>query len=363
MEKQKRDSGIECLRLLAVWGIAIIHTFGPYYDTATGTNLVFGVAANSIFNAGVTVFEIISGYFGIKTSSSKLHHFWWVTTFCSLFALVISCIEGYAVGPMSLLRALFPIPTRMYWFATCYFVLMIFAPTINKLTEELSTMSFLKILSVLVCLFYLMPTVFGDGVMNDSGKGLANMIVAYCVGRFLRKVNVKISRGWFFLFLAIAIIINLVPNFVLSFMKPIGIYAPFARDCSITILILSIALFLLFNGFHFQSSVINRIAKHSLAMYLVGGASRGILNFFVDITAYETTWAFGIVIMIYCIGSMLICLLIDIIRGWIFDPIEASAFRVFSRISVNIRGHIIKKLDKMNKRFGFKETETGVRDL
>lgn len=68
-------------------------------------------------------------------------------------------------------------------------------------------------------------------------------------------------------------------------------------------------------------------------------------------------------IMIYCIGSMLICLLIDIIRGWIFDPIEASAFQVFSRISVNIRGHIIKKLDKMNKRFGFEETKTGGHDL
>ena len=77
----------------------------------------------------------------------------------------------------------------------------------------------------------------------------------------------------------ILIIINLVPNFVLSFMKQIGIYAPFARDCSITILMLSIALFLLFNGFHFQSSVINRTAKHSLAMYLVGGVQR-YLEFF-----------------------------------------------------------------------------------
>lgn len=83
----------------------------------------------------------------------------------------------------------------------------------------------------------------------------------------------------------------------------------------------------------------------------------------MDITPYETTWAFGIVIIIYCIGSMLICLLIDTIRGWIFDPIEASVFQVFSRISINIRGRITMKLDEVDKRFRFKETKTGVRDI
>ena len=67
-----RNSSIEMLRLFAIFGIVIMHVNGPLLSDAFGINSIWIQIENSIFNCGVSVFVLISGYFGIRRSSFKI---------------------------------------------------------------------------------------------------------------------------------------------------------------------------------------------------------------------------------------------------------------------------------------------------
>lgn len=69
---ETRNSSIEALRLLAIFGIVVMHVNGPLLSTAFGMNSIWVQIENSIFNCGVSVFILISGYFGIKRTSRKI---------------------------------------------------------------------------------------------------------------------------------------------------------------------------------------------------------------------------------------------------------------------------------------------------
>ena len=67
-----RNSRIELLRLFAIFGIVIMHVNGPLLSDASGINSIWIQIENSIFNCGVSVFILISGYFGIRRTSFKI---------------------------------------------------------------------------------------------------------------------------------------------------------------------------------------------------------------------------------------------------------------------------------------------------
>ena len=67
-----RNSSIELLRLLAIFGIVVMHINGPLLGSAFGLNSIWIQLENSIFNCGVSVFVLISGYFGIRRTSFKI---------------------------------------------------------------------------------------------------------------------------------------------------------------------------------------------------------------------------------------------------------------------------------------------------
>ena len=333
-----RYSGIEILRLLSVLGISILHVYGRWYDEATGNLLVLGIVCNSIFNAGVTCFELISGYFGIKRTWEKLSHFYWMTTFYGILSVIIGYISGNQLTLTSVFKAAFPIFTRLFWFATCYFSLMVLSPWINKIVDILSRKQLKSLLVCLICLFFLIPTFFGDGIMNDSGKGLANMITAYLVGRYIGKYQISLKKSTAICAFIIIASVNILINLALSIFRGRGgVTAPFARDCSVLIFALAVFLLLLFKEIKFQSKTINIIASHSLAMYLCGGSSRGILNFFFDLNQYIHSSFFVLIMLIYCGLSIMICLLIDIVRKHTIGHLDNLIFKIETKIILIIK--------------------------
>lgn len=67
-----RQSQFELLRLVCIFGIVTMHTWGVFYSTASGMNQVFGILINSLFNTCVSIFVLISGYFGIEGTAKKI---------------------------------------------------------------------------------------------------------------------------------------------------------------------------------------------------------------------------------------------------------------------------------------------------
>ena len=106
-----RNSSIELLRLLAIFGIVVMHINGPLLGSAFGLNSIWIQLENSIFNCGVSVFVLISGYFGIRRTSFKI-------LLLELSALLYSLAGSLLVlfvsggGIPQLIKALLPFSTN-----------------------------------------------------------------------------------------------------------------------------------------------------------------------------------------------------------------------------------------------------------
>ena len=176
-----RSSNFELLRLLCIFGILMMHTFGGIDTSVSFFNTEIHVLVNSIFNMGVTCFILLSGYFGIRFDFKKLIRLDLMIIFFTIFGTI-------AVGNLgikALIKSCIPVISRYYWFISCYFFLCFLTPFLNQIPEKLSKENFEKLLAVLLLLFSVIPTFGFFEIMQDGGKGLVHMVMIYLLGRYL----------------------------------------------------------------------------------------------------------------------------------------------------------------------------------
>lgn len=125
----------------------------------------------------------------------------------------------------------------------------------------------------------------------------------------------------------------------------IGVYAPFARDCSAVIVLASIAIFMSFKQIKFWSSVVNRVAKHVVAVYLLEGAMRTFIGHFFDISMFEEKWYLFAIIAVYVVVVMVGCMVVDVIRILIAEVVNKIMYKL------GYKGYklILGKLDVRNE--------------
>ena len=329
-----RQSNFELLRLLCIFGIVTMHTYGSLYGTATGINLIYGVFINSLFNTGVSIFMLISGYFGINGTAKKFLQLELKIIFYSVLSTITICCVQNHWSPTDIIKAFFPVISGKYWFITSYMLLLIFSNYLNKVPNNLERKDFEKLLFLMFSIFSIIPTIVQFHIMNDSGKGFANMLLMYYVGRYIRlywnkppNILKKIK-----LMLVGIIATEFSLNLALTLIRGgVGVYAPFARDCASTIIVASILIFLWFEHLNIRSKLINNIAKHVLAVYLYENAIRTCYSNFLDITIYSEEWYLCIVIAIYVIGVIISCIFIDLIRGFVAKPFENIIYSLWNR--------------------------------
>lgn len=265
-QNKERNSSLELLRILCLIGIVCMHSLS--YIWLDRRFMVLSVAENSLFNIGVTCFVLISGYFGVRFSIQRLLKVEVLALFGGIFTLVVLYMNGMNIGFNELLKNIFPIITRKYWFLTGYVCVVLLSPFLNRLVSWLSQKQFLKLLLVGIFLFYILPTFFYFQIVEDSGKGLVNMIVVYLLGRYLRLYPVsKSQKVWFgmeMLFLCLTIAANIAFILVTNRMELI-----FSRDNSVFILLQAVAVFHLFSNMQFFSKAINRMAGFVFPVYIL----------------------------------------------------------------------------------------------
>lgn len=223
-----------------------MHTFGSYRAAARGLNLALGVLINSIFNMGVSIFGLISGYFEVKESYKKVINLWLWCLFYSVLSTVIYSIGLRQINYKDIIKSLLPISSGKYWYITAYIIIIIiFSRFLNLAPRKLSKKDFGYLICLMFFLFAVIPTFCYFHVMNDGGKGLMNMILMYYIGRYIRLYGINEKRT--IVIGAASIAIEFLLNLMMTFfiLKDHGVIALFARDCSIFIIFGSIAVFLL----------------------------------------------------------------------------------------------------------------------
>lgn len=329
----KRNSNIELLRIICMFGIITMHTFGRFMWTCEENNLAYCVFINSVFNMGVTCFMLITGYYGAKFSSKKIVS---LELMILLYGILGEVIVGACTGSWSikyLIKSAMPITSKKYWYMSVYMIILCCSGFINKIPEGLDRKQFRNLLMILIMFFYLMPSFGYFQIMEDSGKGIANMLVVYLTGRYLKKYyDNPMSSKKLFGIGSVVISASFLANYLLSLLaKSYGynVFIPFARDNSITIYLGSVFFFLAFKNTEWHSAVINSLASCVLPTYLFEGFVRSIIDHFFDISIYLNSIKLYAVIAVYVLVVMIVCSIVEFIRRNTLGKLDS---RIYSTI-------------------------------
>ena len=182
-----RHSGLECLRIISIILIVSMHILGNTFHTSNWLNKEFILFINTLGNTGVTLFILISGYFGIRFNTHKFFKMLVVVWFYSIVSYLIETIWLHTPHTWTgLASSLLPILSKKYWFMTCYVVLYCFSPYLNRLVHNLSQKSYKQLLLLWGFFFVFAPTILFFEIQNDTGKGIINVTLAYLIGQYLK---------------------------------------------------------------------------------------------------------------------------------------------------------------------------------
>ena len=195
MSSKTRNSNIELLRLLCIVMIISMHIFGLHKDNLGTAGIAALSFNNAVCNMGVSIFILISGYYGIRFKADKLIDLVNIALFWSL-ALFAMDLDHSA---KNVVRSIFPVFTGKYWFLTVYIIISCLAPYIDKMISQITKRQFMALIVVLGMFFVVAPSLLMLEIMHDSGKGVMNMLLVYLIGRYgtiwTTKTPHRIDRG------------------------------------------------------------------------------------------------------------------------------------------------------------------------
>ena len=169
--------------------------------------------------------------------------------------------------------AFMPILTKQYWFITCYVVLYIISPWLNKWVNTLNKKEYTRFLSMGLVIIYVWPTLsylFNTGqFIGDSGYGIINFGYLYLLGRYL-SLHYEDSHSSYFYFgcYLLATLTLFIFQYILSWILGFEFISWISYN-TIFIFIGAVCLFLAFKNMNFSSRIVNYWAKPCLAVYLI----------------------------------------------------------------------------------------------
>lgn len=222
----------------------------------------------------VNLFVMVSGYFGIQTTFSRLLKFMYMCVFWGVGVYLAYCIIHEISGkgiPLNIQNILIMfVPGNSYWFARAYIALMIVAPGLNLIMKKMSPALLLTV-AVGYYLFQFigdsLTTVYEDlwvgGFSAYSFIGL--YIIGAAVSRF--KTDISLSAGSC---LGIYLLLTVVATLLaLSELPSLGwFYARNIRYNSWVIILSGLFFFIAFTRFKFTSHIVNFLAGSAFAVYL-----------------------------------------------------------------------------------------------
>lgn len=289
-ETKTRNISIDILKIISMIMVIVLHTktHGLNSVNFESTQAMHWIVwAFHVFSlVAVNCFVLISGYFSSTSttpiSSKKLFKLWLQVEICSVGIYLIMCAvpdSSIEFGFGQLLFQALPIMSNQYWFFTCYFVLMVIAPFLNRFINTLEQKDFKKCILIILALFVLIPSlnIYGDSFDTSNGYSTVWFIVLYLVAAYIRRYPLpKKPYGILYVVVSIASIL------AYALLDTLSNYLPLfsqARDVllnynCITIFTASICLFLFFLNHPIKTEkaagkLVTQISAVSFTVYLI----------------------------------------------------------------------------------------------
>lgn len=293
ISKQARSSGIELLKILAIFIIVISHvtqtltsvnTDVPWTDymidiskaSGNGVNMAllvlrtFGIFGNSIF-------FISSAWFLLNNDRVKakkeLKLFLDVWTISVLICGVVLLVRHGSISGKLLVKQFFPTLIANNWYMTCYLLFYPIHGILNKSIRAMSQRELLLAATALGTLYILVDYIVGQVLFPSM---LILWITIYVIVAYAKlymrdlidnnKVNVLLVLVGILGNAGIIIATDLA-GMKIGFLQTKVMY--WANNCSPFLLMAAFGLFNIFRNIEFSNRVINYISKLSLFIYLI----------------------------------------------------------------------------------------------
>lgn len=235
MELNKRHTGLDLLRILALLFVAGLHFFmnvGFYEQVVDGPRMYIMVVLRNAFMVCVPLFLVISGaVMGDKKPSAG--YFLGILKVITIYLLASVCCGAYRMfvsGDMNLrevIYGIFTFQTASYsWYIEMYLGLFLLVPFLNMLYDALQTQKKKKLLLAVMLTLTALPSVMNiwrlDGLgwwLNPASNPVYHQLVPqyweslfpltyFLLGRYLREYPIKISKGMNLLLIAAVILFS-----------------------------------------------------------------------------------------------------------------------------------------------------------
>ena len=308
MEEQKRHSGFETMRILSMVMIVLMHGIG---HGGLGSAAPQGSAAFWIYwllfilaRVSTNCFVMLSGYYLSERKgpvrAGRLFRIGAQVWFYSMLTFCVAVKAGaVSLSTVALLRALLPLTSNGYWFASAYFLMYLSVPALNTVVQSLDRRQYKTLLVVALLLQSVWGTLFywaTDVTLVNNGYSFIWFYTLYFIAAYFRKYRVTVPSklclvaylaasavGLFDRMLALRVESALHLN---GFVDTVGGYQ------ALSTVIASAALFLLFQNIHIRSDYwrhwVFLLAPLSFGVYLLhdSGFTRALLWQWVDLPRF-----------------------------------------------------------------------------
>lgn len=329
--KTIRNSSIEVLRI-----ISILFIIASHYCVHGGFDVLnMNFSLNKVLlqcftlgNIGVVIFVMITGYFN-STSTFKLKKLFKIiyqTSFYSIIIYLLFVFTGFeSFNLIKAIKNFFPIVFDQYWFMTCYIILYILSPYLNKFICNLSKKDFKLLLLILFFLWAIVPTFT---LQHLYGNQIAQFILFYLIGAYIRKFGFEYSKKtsiYIILISFIMIILSIISlNYLAEYINFFNRGIHFLERNSILVIILSANILYYFSNIEFHSKFVNILASTTLGIYLIHDNSliRTVLwTNILKTNYYKLSNVLVLHLILSTFSIYFICFLIEYIRIHYMDKI------------------------------------------
>lgn len=351
---KERESGIELLRIILMLQVIYLHVsnFGEFgsinRDWGGWHELIYWVN-QTLCRCPVYVFMIISGYFSVtsKTTMStvwkKAGKVYFPMVFYSIVLTIVLCASGLAdFNGYNIVKSLFPVTSRTWYFMTVYLLVLILSPAVNAALNRLSKRDFQILLCILFFLFSIWQVLSNiepfskiisiDSVMETKkGRGLYGFLFMYIIGAYIRLHTKREEKtAWkYLLFFTGFAVLDIILVYAFEGVPILENYIKVVNYNNAPVAIMQgICLFMFFRTLRFKSKIINRISNHNLGVYIIHEhwLMRGVIWDKIFVATQNPVFytspfyllkVYGIIFIIY-----VVCWTIDLARGYIFEGVK-----------------------------------------
>lgn len=269
-----RNYGIDFARLLSMLMVVVLHNLlngGILSLSSTNShNLIYWYIENLVIVA-VNMFAMVTGYLMVdhKFRLNKILKLWSVVWFWSITTtFVVMVLFFHVIEVKPLIKSVFPVIFKQYWYFNAYLVLFLAIPFINAGFRMMDKDLMCKVVSWLLILFTTVG--FINNLFLEKGYSALWLMMMYLVGGVIKKSKNRILGQSTLFLLSIYFIgaaISLLGEYV-SMVK-LGHVEYWISYNSPIVAIQSIALFVLLSRLKFKNIFIQKFLSGFLHLHLL----------------------------------------------------------------------------------------------